>query len=448
MSTRVSRETSYGSKAVEEEAGDKVTSPRARQNRVVIDLERPPLLPSGRSLVIAESDKAQLLSWVALPLLILSSVAIVFVLYVGQDVLQPLCIAIFVSYLIRPLIECITTPFALCLRITCFSRFPCFPKEVYKPGEPEEAELLPAGTHRRSIVAMRRCPRWLAVIVSLVFVLGLITLLALMIANTIQIFERDSLSIYEAQAALLRDGIVKWAKVHLGVDGSYLVNMVQDNLPVSNVVKYTFLYFFNFVTGLFIVFLFTVYLLFENTSQEKIPGGLREKIDAQIQRYIVLKTFISAIVGVGVFVILGPILNVRMASLFAVLTFLFNFIPNVGAVIATLIPAPIVLFDPAFSPLHMVMAFVLPILIHAVVGNFVEPRIFGHELALHPVFLLLSLAFWFAIWGIPGAILSVPMTAVFRMAIDASTHPYAKAAINVMEGRVTALLQAEDVASP
>jgi len=266
----------------------------------------------------------------------------------------------------------------------------------------------------------------------------MISLMVLMVANTIDVFERESLTLYEAQAASLRDFVVNWAKVHLGVDGSYLVNMLQDNLPVTNIIKTTFFYFFNLITGLFVVFLFMIYLLFEETSMDK--HSLRHKIDKQIQRYIVLKTFISALVGLGVFVILGPILNVRMASLFSILTFLLNFIPNVGPVIATLIPAPIILFDPAFSSLHMVMAFVLPILMHMIVGNFLEPKIFGHELALHPVFLLLSLAFWFAIWGIPGAILSVPMTAVFRIAIQHSHHPYAKAAINIMEGKVTELL--------
>lgn len=450
--------TSRGMKADDESYGEgkillSVTTPTPRVRQGRVDLDRlPTLTPSGRrSLVIGDSDKEKLLSWVALPLLILSTVAIVFVLYVGQDVLQPLCIAIFVSYLIRPLIDCLTTPFAQCLSLACCFRLPCFSRDTKMckaEDDPEGLNLLPSGAQRRDNLSMRKCPRWLAVLVSLIFVLGMITLLALMIAATIQVFERDSLSIYENQAAKLRDWIVNWAKVHLGVDGSYLVSMLQDNLPVSNVVKYTFLYFFNFITGLFVVFLFTVYLLFENTANDQHPEGLRHKIDQQIQRYIVLKTFISAIVGLGVYVILGPILHVRMASLFAVLTFLFNFIPNVGAVTATLIPAPIVLFDPDFTPFHMVMAFVLPILMHTIVGNFVEPRVFGQELALHPVFLLLSLAFWFAIWGIPGAILSVPMTAVFRMTIDASTHPYAKACINVMEGNVTALLQSDEELTP
>lgn len=59
------------------------------------------------------------------------------------------------------------------------------------------------------------------------------------------------------------------------------------------------------------------------------------KIDDQIQSYIGIKTLISAGVGFLVYLVLGPMLGVNLAHIFGVLTFFFNFIPNVGAVIAT-----------------------------------------------------------------------------------------------------------------
>jgi AI-2 transport protein TqsA len=77
--------------------------------------------------------------------------------------------------------------------------------------------------------------------------------------------------------------------------------------------------------------------------------------------------------------------------------------------------------------------------VHAIVGNVVEPKVFGDSLELHPIVVdaihslrstsdpqvLLSLAFWFALWGTPGAILSVPITAVCRIIITHIRHPYA-----------------------
>jgi hypothetical protein len=63
-------------------------------------------------------DKALKLfmDFVGLPLLILASVAIVYVLVQGRDIIQPLFFAIFFNYLIRPLMDCLTTPFDQCIR--------------------------------------------------------------------------------------------------------------------------------------------------------------------------------------------------------------------------------------------------------------------------------------------------------------------------------------------
>ena len=51
-------------------------------------------------------------------------------------------------------------------------------------------------------------------------------------------------------------------------------------------------------------------------------------------------------------------------------------------------------------------------LIFFVVGNIILPKMQGESLNLDPVVILLSLAFWGAIWGLPGAFLSSPLTVV------------------------------------
>ena len=61
-------------------------------------------------------------------------------------------------------------------------------------------------------------------------------------------------------------------------------------------------------------------------------------------------------------------------------------------------------------------------------------QIFGHSLELHPVVVLMALAFWFAIWGVVGAILSIPVTAVIRIVLSHSNHPYARIVIRLLEG--------------
>jgi AI-2 transport protein TqsA len=160
------------------------------------------------------------------------------------------------------------------------------------------------------------------------------------------------------------------------------------------------------------------------------------KIDLQIQNYIVLKSLISALAGLAVFVILDIVFNIPMAFLFSFLTFIFNFIPNLGAIIASLLPLPIIVLDPDLSEFSKLLAFGLPVLVHLVVGNVIEPLVFGEKLELHPIVVLLSLAFWYAMWGVPGAILSVPITAVLRIIFSHVRHPYAASVLNLLEGRL------------
>lgn len=188
----------------------------------------------------------------------------------------------------------------------------------------------------------------------------------------------------------------------------------------------------------FVVMLFVLYMLFEDKYESEVgaPMSVRRQIDDQIQRYLVTKTLISAVVGLLTYLVLGPLLQVKMAHLFGVVTFLMNFIPNVGAVVATLLPLPVVVLDENLSAISVLLAFLLPIAIHTVVGNIVEPIFFGQQMELHPIVVLLGLSFWFSIWGVPGAILSVPITAVMRIIVCNINHPYALFVKNLMEGKV------------
>jgi predicted PurR-regulated permease PerM len=83
----------------------------------------------------------------------------------------------------------------------------------------------------------------------------------------------------------------------------------------------------------------------------------------------------------------------------------------------------------------MAFAFILPATVHFVVGNFIEPKMFGHRMELHPIVVLLCLAFWYAIWGVVGAILAVPVTAVLRIVLNNSKHQFARVAVQMLEAR-------------
>lgn len=190
------------------------------------------------------------------------------------------------------------------------------------------------------------------------------------------------------------------------------------------------------VSNLFLVFLFTVYLLLPGSKagNDNNPGmDEPTEVDDQILRYIKGKVSLSLLVGsVTAFVLLFCGLDLWLV--FGLLAFWLNFIPNVGAVVATFLPMPLVVLDPDISPVGMILAFVLPFCCHMVVGNVLEPLVFGHSLELQPVIILLSLMVWGMLWGITGMVLAVPITAVLKIHLASINHPVAIYLVHVLDG--------------
>jgi AI-2 transport protein TqsA len=119
-------------------------------------------------------------------------------------------------------------------------------------------------------------------------------------------------------------------------------------------------------------------------------------------------------------------LGLHMAWLFAFLVFLLCYIPNIGSIIATLLPIPVAVTQ-FHDPGMIVAAIAIPGAIHMTIGNFVAPKMMGRGLELHPVTVLLALAFWGLLWGIVGMVLAIPIVASLRIVLSrfSTTRPLA-----------------------
>lgn len=161
------------------------------------------------------------------------------------------------------------------------------------------------------------------------------------------------------------------------------------------------------------VFIFVLFLL-AGRDPRAIRSGFYMEVDQRIRRYINIKVALSFLTGVLVWASLS-IIGLEMAMLFGLLAFLLNFIPTVGSLVATCLPIPL-----AFAQFEdrwgMIIAVILiPGGFQMLIGNVIEPKLMGEGLDLHPVTVLLALSFWGLIWGIPGMVLAVPITAVLRI---------------------------------
>ena len=173
--------------------------------------------------------------------------------------------------------------------------------------------------------------------------------------------------------------------------------------------------------GLMLIFLL---FLLAGLDPSRMQRGVYAEIERKMRHYLSIKATISAVTGLLVGAILG-LLGLQLATVFGVLTFLLNFVPSLGSIIATLLPIPIAyaqfVFEPSSSGtdpnwLMFWAAIALPGTVQILIGNVVEPRVMGEGLELHPIVILIALVFWGLLWGPIGAILAVPITAVIRIA--------------------------------
>ena len=162
----------------------------------------------------------------------------------------------------------------------------------------------------------------------------------------------------------------------------------------------------------FFVLIFVMFIL-AGRDPYKIKEGIYAEIDQKIRSYIMTKLTVSFVTGLLVWVSLYW-LGLELAEVFGVLAFLLNFIPSVGSVISTLLPIPLAIIQ-FQNPWLIAGVILIPGTIQMAVGNFIEPKLMGEGLKLHPIAIVMALAFWGFIWGPVGTLLAVPMTAVLRI---------------------------------
>lgn len=141
-----------------------------------------------------------------------------------------------------------------------------------------------------------------------------------------------------------------------------------------------------------------------------------EVIRKSIFSYIIIKTLIS--LGTGLLAgLICWFFGVKFALFFGFLTFLLNFIPSIGSIIAT-IPPILMLIIQADSVNPVIIMLVLLMSIQLIMGNVVEPLIMGNKLRLNTFTVIFGLVFWGYIWGIPGMILSVPLMVILKLILE------------------------------
>jgi predicted PurR-regulated permease PerM len=128
----------------------------------------------------------------------------------------------------------------------------------------------------------------------------------------------------------------------------------------------------------------------------------------RISRYLVLQFMVNGLMGIAIGVGLQAI-GVPYAALWGVIAALLRMIPYLGILSAGILPfvLSLAVFDGWLRP---ALVFVLFFLLEMIVGNFIEPWLYGAHTGISSLGLLVSAIFWTILWGYPGLILSTPLT--------------------------------------
>ena len=151
--------------------------------------------------------------------------------------------------------------------------------------------------------------------------------------------------------------------------------------------------------------------------QEAVAAFLR--IRNGVEQYLWVQTVTGLMIAMASWIAMTAV-GLDNALFWAILIFIASYIPVVGGIVAVALP-PIFALVQFETFWQAIVLFAVLQMIGMFVGNVIQPRMQGRSLNMDPIVLLLALAFWSVLWGLPGAFLSTPLTTVM-MVILAQFH--------------------------
>ena len=312
----------------------------------------------------------------------------VWILIIGKTIILPLLLAVFLSFILDPIV--------------------CLLQRI-------------------------KIPLSLSVILTLVFVFLLLYLFGLLVYSNVQLFV-GQFPVYQEQ--LLQSlgttlqkfenmfgeplSIVSWKRTDWM---SYL-----NSFSVAQGVLTSLGTFVTFLVKALIVIVFIAFLLMgKRNVNQKIRQAFHpdqaqsfidiiENITGQVQKYLGAKTITSVITGF-ISIIIFYFFGLDFAIFWGFIIFLFNYIPNIGSIVASLLPVLFSFLQMGSITVAFWLGFSLLILQFSA-GNILEPKIMGRSLNLSPMVVILSLIFWGYIWGVVGMILAVPILATITIIFE------------------------------
>ncbi len=298
-------------------------------------------------------------------------------------------------------------------------------------------------TIRRGPLVGRFLPNWLCYAFAFALIVSTFVLLIEIVRDNVEALI-DAAPLYEERLRTIsKDGLrvlqssgLLPAELAGGVDQLRAAALSMINPVLSQAGSVVRAVTANSVT----IFLYTVFLLLERGRIFKKINLLSADPDHKsaindtigdigmlVRQYITVKTVVNLIVASISFAIM-QLVGIDFAGFWALLIFLFNFIPIVGAITAITLPVLLALVQPEGGGVQTaLLALALLVGAEQAMSSGLEPRLIGKSVNLSPLVILLSLAVWGSLWGFAGMLLAVPITVTIMIILTQfqSTRPIA-----------------------
>jgi len=143
-----------------------------------------------------------------------------------------------------------------------------------------------------------------------------------------------------------------------------------------------------------------------------------QAIAVKLRKYMLVRSLASVLTGVLIFAF-TLFAGLELAAAWGIMAFTLNFIPFIGPFIATILPALFAVVQ--FESWQMAaLIFLGSTLIQFLIGNYLEPRLFGAILDISPYLVVVAVFFWALLWGVPGAFIGVPITIALLTCCEAN----------------------------
>nr|WP_082631126.1 AI-2E family transporter [Roseovarius atlanticus] len=267
----------------------------------------------------------------------------------------------------------------------------------------------------RQSIGRFRIPNWLASIVALLLISTALLILSSILLAQLNTVLGTTLS-YAERAPSAMASLFAW----MGEDVERAVLNSLNSVEVSGYVRAVAGQAGSLMQGTVLVILFFGFLFaeriwfgtkmsnfFDDPAQAERANRIFNSIIHRVNYYLLIKTLVSVITGAMVYVV-AMLFGIELALSLGILTFILNYIPNIGSIVATGMVALVGYVETGEASVTAGL-FVITGIIQFVNGNVIDPWLMGRALRLSSFGIIISLAFWGAVWGIPGMFLSVPI---------------------------------------